>query len=234
MPLLQLWKKRSSPLYDGPWPRPGMEPFTADAWFTNPDARLRPVSPLIFRYSQLHYLPGDNGLTVTPSNFPALHARFQAMQKEAGIHPAYQLVIDRKVASKASVDLQKRIVHVDLEILNRSDFEGFQFWIGHELGHAWQHQHPNRQRIPIRDQRVSEQQKWDSEADIFARCLSGDLTSILRGMNGLSQDGDNTHAPRAARQGAVAAAHWSDCLSFTYRIADILPGYLRARPAGRQ
>ena len=227
MSLLQQWARalRQAEPYDGPWPRAGERPNSAEAWFTNADARMRPRASLLGH--QLYFLPGHDELTVTAYNFPQLHARFNDMQERAGIFPPYRLVIGRDVPGKATVQSNTRTVRVDLSILNRDDFDGFQFWLGHELGHAWQHQNPSHRRIPIRDRRVATGDQWESEADIFAYCLTNDRTSILRGMNGLSQGGGENHAPRAARQGAVASAQPDDCLPF--RI-NTIPHFLRRFP----
>lgn len=231
----QLWKDALRKLmpYDGPWPRPGAAPFSADAYFTNPDARLRPKQPLLaLANAPLYFRDGQDKVEVTPFNFPALHTQFTLMQWKAGLTEPYKLYIGRDVPSKASIlkHGDRREIKLDLGILNRSDWSSVQFWLGHELGHAWQYANPEP-RIPMRDPRVEPKQQYEVSADIFSMCLATDRGGILRGMSRLSVHNSESHPGREIRQDSVKAATHGDCQIFG--LWPPVPPLLQARPKQR-
>lgn len=229
-----LWKEALRKLlpYNGPWPKPDAAPFSADAYFTNPDPRLRPRHLIVPTSSPMYFRDGEDKVEVTKSNFPQLHSLFTQMQWKAGIKEPYRLFIGRDVPSKASIlkHGDRREIKVDLSILNRSDWSSFQFWMSHELGHAWQYANPEP-RVPIRDTRVEPQQRYEVSADIFAMCLATDRPGILRGMNGLSNFNSEHHPARDVRQNSVKIATNGDCA--TFGLWPNVPPLLRALPHQR-
>lgn len=211
------YRKGVKPL-SWPWPQqprtapppPKPEPHSRDAYFTNPDMRLRPREPSLGPI--LYFTPSNPRLEVTSWNFPEMHAEFMRMQTALGLS-GYRLFIIPEYRSGAFVSYNPRQVNVGANFLNQMNYDGVNWVLGHELGHAWRHANPKaptlRSSLPLtQGTHVSE-----VEADIVSACLEGNVARTLNGMQILKNPIDRElHPSGAKRRQYVASTPLSQCI----------------------
>ncbi|PZP85234.1 MAG: hypothetical protein DI582_06610 [Azospirillum brasilense] len=185
------------------FPRTPPRPYSREAFFTNPDARLRPREPLIG--PQLYFTQEPKKLAVNQWNFPEINAEFLRIRSALGLHE-YNLFIIPDYPNGATVRYNSKEVLIGTNFLNDLNYDGIR-WVlghelGHELGHAWRFNHQKaphlRSALPLkRDGHVSE-----VEADIIAACLDGNISRTLRGMEVLNAKNDGQLHPSAENRRA--------------------------------
>jgi hypothetical protein len=217
------YRRDQSPLIAS-WP--SADNSRPKVYFTNLDARLRPVEPSVG--PQIYFMTKGEDLKVTPYNFPELHALFEQFKRHASSEP-YSLYIAEYYPNKAYIDRTKQTITISLDQLNMNSFESIQFLMGHELGHLWHDKHAHKHSSLPHHQAFTAEKFLEVEADMFARCLSGNTQAIMRGirMMGINQEGD-THPSTQRRLAAVIATSPYDCIPFGLNSL-IVSGKPRAR-----
>lgn len=188
-------------------------PHTAGRFFTNPDPRLRPRT---FSYEAAekpreYFRPKDMH-TVRPREFPELSDLWLRLTLRTGV--VYGLQIRKHYPNKAYVSNADRVVGISLEQLNTQDYSSLQFLLGHELGHAWRHKHPEAPHLqPVGALNASH--RYEMEADLYAACLTNDKESIMRGLRLMGKFPDSISHPSTQRRlHAIEAMEATDCLAF--------------------
>lgn len=198
-----------------------------DALFTNPDARLRPRNLLegyAFTRQKI-----DQKITLVPISyrlsadaFPELHTRLMQMQHRASI-TSIEVAI---YPDSARISHTDGLIKIGLHALNRMTFDEMEAALAHEFGHAWRAAHPKAIGPAIRHPNVAPHQLAESEADIFARCLTNNSTQTANMLARLEPPRDIYHPRPNIRAAVVRNSTPADCVAF-----NLVPAHSPREPA---
>lgn len=196
--------------WDFPQAKPP-RPHSRDAYFTNPDLRLRPREPMIG--PQLYFTQEPKKLAVNQWNFPEINAEFLRIRGALGLHE-YKLYIIPDYSDGAVVRYRDKEVLIGANYLNRMSFDSVHWLLGHELGHAWRHKNPEAPQLRSRRPLSRPGHAGESEADIVSLCMNGDQDIIMRGMKVLQRQTDGEHHPsRENRIASIRQTSLFECLA---------------------
>lgn len=151
---------------------------------------------------------------VTAQSFPTLYARFQAIEKQAGVRQKHRLII----SDSDRISHNDDTITIGIGALNKTTWDDLEFAIAHEMGHAWREENPDRPYAVNAAKPQTLPKIQELEADIFARCLTDDTKRTIAALLKLGKPRDANHPPIAERVYAVQHATAEDCRAFSMHI----------------
>lgn len=218
-------------------------PHSAAAYFTNPDARLRPVEPSLG--PRLYFTKEAPNLPITQYNFPTLYRDIHAMLQRAGLGH-YNLFIREDYRGTAGSNVQTKLIILSAKQMSTQTYESMLYEVGHEIGHQWRHTHDKEKPIPIRGgnfihfrdykNHLQDTAKRDeAEADLMGFCLLGSAEPMRKAWEVLGFHRETgTHPSTTRRLAAVEAASPYDCFHFGLHSLLVPPVTPRVPKAAQQ
>ncbi len=114
---------------------------------------------------------------ISDDSHPEVAAALQEMQQEMGLQ-GYRIAILGDNFGGAGLDWDRKVIGIGVRKWNAQSFEEIKALIGHELGHAYRHEHPRTQPLGPQIAGLDAKRMEEIEADRFSVCLAGREATI--------------------------------------------------------